>query len=208
MHIDLGALGLKAKYPRLAKLQEDRAKFRARHEKAAAQAQTLQAHIQRARNADIEAEAAAVLLGRKPPEPTHERDARRDHERAVRERDVLARALQSLEEQYGDHLAEHQRELFADVLRARHAVALELAGHAGAALSDYARWADLARVVKDLAPATPTDENAPSQRVTNSFYGLHTVQRGPARGDIEAALGYLVSLGASEAGREGDDAAA
>ncbi len=205
--INLHALNLQSKWPRLAKLLQDRAGFQRRYQKASAQVQTLTAHVPRARAADLDAEAAAVRLGRKPPESTHEADAKRDLERAIRERDVLARTVQAVEEEYGNYLAQHQSALFGDVLQARHAVALGLAEHARAALSDYARWADLAKTVKDLTPSVPVDENAPSQRLTTAFIGVHAAQpSGISRGTVEQVLGYLSDLAPEP--REGEDAAA
>jgi hypothetical protein len=61
--------------------------------------------------------------------------------------------------------------------------------------------------VEDLEPADAPElvvEGAPAQRLTTSFIGLHTAQRGVNRGDIEAALSYLIDLAPEEA----DDAAA
>src|SRR5215210_6982118 len=130
--INLHALGLAAKWPKLAKLQQDRAQFQQRHQKAAAQVGVLTAHISRARNADIDASSKAVRQGRKPPEPTHEPAAKRDLESAVRERAVLARTVQAVEEEYGEFLARHQAQLYADVARAREGVAAKLAEHARA----------------------------------------------------------------------------
>ena len=92
MQVDLRGLGLAAKWPKLLKLEQDRANFRRRYEKAAQQVNTLTAHVPRARAADLDAEAAAVRQGRRPPEPTHEPAAQRDLEDAIRERDLLAMA--------------------------------------------------------------------------------------------------------------------
>jgi len=47
--INLHALGLAAKWPELAKLQQDRANFKQRHQKKAAQEGAITAHIPSAR---------------------------------------------------------------------------------------------------------------------------------------------------------------
>ena len=192
MQIDLHALNLQSKWPKLLKLEQDRHNFKRRLEKASAQVSTARGHVPRARAADIEEASAAVRQGRRPPEPTREPAAKRDLEHAERERDILAGVLQRVEEEYGGFMARYQRELFRDVLGARHAVALELAERARACLANYARWADLAHVVKGLTPAEPVVEGAPAQRLTQSFIGLHTAQRGVNRGDVEATLQHLI----------------
>ncbi len=206
MQVDLQGLGLASKWPKLLKLEGDRANFKRRYERAAQKVNTLTAHVPRARAADLDAEAAAVRQGRRPPESTREADAKRDLEAAIRERDILERTVQAVEEEYGAFMAQHQSALFRDVLRGRDEIGREAAKRAREALSAYSKWADMAPVIKGLTPAAPMDENAPARRTTNSFIGLHTTQRGVNRGDIEAALAYLIGLGAED--QEGDDAAA
>ncbi len=173
---------------------------------------TARAHISRARAADIEEAAAAVRQGRRPPEATREADAKLALERAIRERDVLAGVVQRVEEEYGTFMERHQRELFADVLTARHAIALKLAENARAAMSNFARWADLARTVKDLAPPPSVETGPPGSdepglvRPTNAFVGFHGTQpSGIPRGTVEQVLGHLADMAPEEAG---DDAAA
>ncbi len=205
MQVDLQGLGLASKWPRLLKLQADRHDFRRRLEKSAQQVNVLDNHVARARAADIAA-AAAVRQGRKPPAATHEAKAKQDLEDVRRERDVLSGVVQAVEEEYGNYLAQWQGELFRDVLQARHAVALRVAEHARAALSEYARWADLAKTVRDLTPNVPVDEGAPAQRLTQVVIGVHAAQpSGISRGTVEQVLGHLADLAPEEAG---DDAAA
>ena len=160
-----------------------------------------------ARARDLDAEAAALLEGKKPPEPKHERAAQDALDRAVRNRDVAARAVQALHEKLGAFMGEHQAAVYADVAEARRKVAEELAEHARAALARYARFEDLGYHVKRLRPAEPVDENAPALRLTNVFAGLHiTHSDGPARGDIEAVLSYLAGLAADAEGGAKDAA--
>ena len=204
--IPLEDLGLSEKWPKLAKIQADLGDFQKREQKASAEGATLRGQLPQARARDLDAEAAALLQGKKAPEPRHERAAQDDLDRAVRNRDVASRAVQSLHEKLGAFMAEHQAEVFADVVAARGEVAERLAEHARGALSEYARYEDLGYQVKRLRPAAPVVENSPAQRLTNSFAGLHTTRSdGPAPGDVAAILAYLVGL-ASE-GEGGADAA-
>jgi hypothetical protein len=207
MQVDLQGLGLAAKWPKLHRLQRGLADFRRRQQKAADEAQALRANLPHARERDLVAEANAVRQGKTPPEPTHEPAVEADLKAAERTRDVLARAVQAVHEDLGNHLARHQQDLYQDVLEARRKVAAGLAVHAREALARYGRYEDLARVVKDLRPAEPSNENAPAQRLTTVFANVvHTTQTGPARGDVEQTLSYLAGLGEAEE-EGGSDAA-
>ncbi len=204
--INLHALGLAARWPKLTRLQADRHDFRRRLEKSAQQVNTARAHVPRARSADVDEAAAAVRAGRRPPEPKREADAKLALDRAERDREILSGVCQRIEEEYGEFQAQHQSELFRDVLRSRHGIARELAEHARAAQASYGRWADLARAVRDLTPAEPFDENAPAQRLTTAFVGVHTTQpSGISRGTVEQVLAYLADLAPAE--DASDDAA-
>ena len=206
-NIPLKALGLEARWPKLAALLDDFAKFEARHQKAAAQAETLRVRLPQARAANLDAAAKAILEHKKPPDATHEPTVQRDLEVAVREREVLARAVQGMHEKLGAFMAEHQPALYSDVEAARRKIAAEMAEHARATLSSYSRHENLGRVVKRLRPAAPMDENRPAQPMTSFVIGVHGAgPAGPAGGEIEGILSYLISLGAES--QEGDDAAA
>jgi hypothetical protein len=210
MQIDLRGLGLAQKWPRLTALQGEVADLEQRLHKARGAAHAAQNELPHARERDIELEARALRSGKKLPAPEHGPRVEARRQDAERQAERLARALQAAREEYGEHLAAAQAELYRDVLGARDAVAREAAEAAEVTRRAYSRYEALARTVRDLTPAPPTDEYAPSQRITNSFYGLHTRQLGPARGDIEQALGYLISLPPSEAESQeaGGDAAA
>jgi hypothetical protein len=114
----------------------------------------------------------------------------------------MARALQSAQEDLSNFLARHQAELYQDVLEARHKIAKELSKDAQAALSGFARWADLYYPLRDLTPAAPVQEGAEAQKLTQTIVGIQTTRSsGPDRGEVESLLQYLIGLG-------GDDAAA
>lgn len=195
--VPLRDLGLSEKWPKLDSIQADLADFQRREQKASAEVSTLRAQLPQARARDLDAEAAAVRRGRKPPTPTHEPGVQRDLDRATRERDVLARTIQAVHEEIGAFMAEHQAAVYADVVEARHKVAEQLAEHARATLSHYARFEDLGQHCKRLRPVEPVVEGLPAARLTNSFAGMvHTTQTdAPPRGHVESVLAYLTSLG-------------
>ena len=81
-NLPLEQLGLAEKWPKLSRLRADLARFEAHHRKAVAEAARLEALLPQARGQDIDAEAAAVRRGKRPPEPAHEPEVRRELERA------------------------------------------------------------------------------------------------------------------------------
>ncbi len=197
--IPLKELGLESRWPELARLQEDLAKFQRRQQEAAARATTLEQQLPAMRARDIQAEVEALRKERKRPEPRHEPRAREELEAAERERDVAARVVQSLHEEIGAFMAEHQPAVYQDVLAARDDIGRQVAEHARAALAAYSRFEDLGRTLKQVRPAEPVPEDMPARRLTNAFAGVIGTQSvGPARGEVEAMLAYLMGLAPAE----------
>ena len=204
----LQALGLESKWPRLARLQSEIAGLEQRNREVDVEANRLRAALGPARERDLDLEAKAVRAGGKVPEPKSEREVRTKLERAERDLAVMGRALQAAQTDLGTFLAQHQGALYEDVAQARAEIAAKVAESARVALADYVRYEDLFYTAKALQPPPqPVDSNAPAQRLTQAFIGIHTTRSsGPARGDVEEALRYLVSL-ATGPGQGGEDEA-
>src|SRR5215207_8728003 len=183
MNVDLRVLNLQSKYPRLSALQDEVADLERRLHKARGAAHQAQQQLPHAKERDLTEAGQAIRAGKKVPDPEHEPRLEAQRQDAERQAERLARALQEAREDYGNLLAVNQAALHRDVLGARDAVAREAAEAAEVARRAYSRYEDLGRTVRDLTPATPVDENARMQRLTNSFAGIHTVQRGIQRGD-------------------------
>lgn len=208
--LDLRSLGLEQKYPRLTRLTTEVADLEQRLHKARAAQNLAQNRLPAARERDILAEAKAMRGGKRMPAPEEEPRVRAELEEAERQADRLAVALQSAREEHGEHLAAAQSDLYHDVRRARGAIAREGAEGAQVAQRAFARYSDLTYQLKALAPAEVLDENAPAQRLTNSFGGVITTARhaGPDRGTVEGVLSYIASLAPPEEPEDvGDDAA-
>jgi hypothetical protein len=211
MDINLKALGLEKQWPGLARLQAEIAGLEQRSGQADVNTQQLQAQLVLAREQDLGASAKAVRADKKPPAAKCEVEVQRKLDQASRERDVLARALESARSDYGTFLQEHRSELYHDVAVQRQGLAASIAASARAALVDFSQHEDLHYVLKELQPpVAPVESSEPAQRLTQVVIGLQTTRSsGPARGDVEAMLSYLIGLAASQAspGEGNSDAA-
>jgi len=218
--VPLRALNLESKWPKLAALQDEIASLEKRLHRARGAVHVAQGQLGPARERDLTDAGRAIRARKAVPEPEHEPKVKAELEAAQRMAEQVSRALQAAREDYGNFLAIHQSALYGDVLEARDQIGREVAQAAQEAQRSYSRYADMHHVIKGLTPPPPVVETGPPgsedprvvRPVTNSFLGVHTTQAsGPARGDIEAALGYLASLAPSEdpaAEESGDDAAA
>ncbi len=212
-NIPLKSLGLEKRWPQLRKLQDEIADLEKRLHRARGAAHQAQGQLGPARERDLTDAGRAIRSGKAVPEPEHEPKVQAELEAADRMAEQVARALQAAREDFGHYLAAHQSALYQDVLEAHNRIGREVAQAAQEAQRSYSRYEDMRRTLKDLAPPPPSIETGPPGsdergvvRTTNSFIGMFRAQTGPQRGEIEAALSYLVSLGAED--QEGDDAAA
>ncbi len=203
--IPLETLNLKSKWPRLAELQQEVVSLERQVERSTAEVQRLEGELVGARNKDLADGARAIRASRTAPSSTAEPKVQKKLDAAKRNRDVLAKALEDARSDLGALRAKHQHALFEDVRQARQKIAAEVAEAAARALQGFSRYSDLHYLLKDLAPPPPaTDEQAPAQRLTQTFVGLHTTTSdGPARGEVEGVLQYLISLAPDEAQGEG-----
>jgi hypothetical protein len=208
MNINLKALGLEKKWPRLATLQAEIADLEKHTRQAEMEVDARRAAIQPAREQDLDAAAKAVRSGAKSPKTSNEDEARGRLQVAERNHAVMTRALENARTDYGAYLQKHRAPLFADVAQQRQEIAREAATAARVALAAYSRFEDLHYVLKGLEPpVVAADHNAPAQRLTTSVLGIKTTgPTGPDRGQVEQMLAYVASLG--QDATEGDDDAA
>lgn len=198
--IPLKTLGLEKRWPRLSELGDEVAGLEKRLQESAAEVQRLQGQIGPAREKDLDLEAKALRADKKPPAPRHEPEIKGKLQGAERDRDVLARALESARADLGAFLERHRAELFEDIAAARGEIASRIAESARAALVAFAKHEDLHYVLKRLRPPVPENRENEPARSTTAFLGFGTTQQasGPARGEVEQILAYLVSLQAGE----------
>jgi hypothetical protein len=163
----------------------------------------------------LNAEAVALNRGRKVPNAT-EPALREQSEGAARDLEVLQRRLALAVAERGRYLSEHHGELL-DLLSGAHAAegqrVAAAAGEALSALLAYHKAEDDARNLQRLHPA-PQEENWGSPESTSVVWGALTTRNyagGPQRGDLEATLQYLISMGAPTivegGGEDAEDAA-
>lgn len=203
----LEALGLSKRWPKLRQHLEEVASFERHRLQAESKVGTLRAQLPAAHEKDLDAEAQAVRAGKGIPLPEAEPKLQAELDVATRESVVMARAAESARADLDRFMQQHQQQLFEDVAEARSQIASKAATAASEALAAYGKYEDLKYLVRSLQPppAQP-DHNAPAARLTQSIVGVATTRGGgPSRGDVEAMLSYLISLGASP--EEGENAA-
>jgi hypothetical protein len=201
--------------PELQKLETTVTDLERKHAESQARVQALALKVQQAREDDLNREAHALNAGRKPPNAT-EPGLREQLDGATRGAEVLGRRLALAVAERGRFLSEHQGEILAH-LEAAHATEGERVAAAAeaalTALTAYHRAEDDARNLQRLHPA-PQEENWGSPESTSVVWGALTTRNyagGPQRGDLEATLQYLISMGAGTVveggGEDAEDAA-
>jgi hypothetical protein len=206
------------KLPELKKLESTVAALERKNGESQARVQALAVKTAQALEDDLNREAAALNSGRKPPNAT-EPGLREQLDGAGRDAEVLARRLALAKGDRARYLSEHHGEILAH-LGAAHAAEGErvaaAASEALAALAAYHGAEDAARNLQRLHPA-PAPENVGGPQNSVTVWGALTTRNyagGPQRGDLEATLQYLISLGAptvieggAEEGEDDEDAA-
>ena len=194
--IPLQDLGLEKRWPRLDKLQDELVGLEQHRQRAEEQASLLQNGLASARERDLSAAAEAVRGGGDLPGNTHEEAIVAELERSRRDAVIYQRAVSAVMSDIGQLRSKHQAELFADVVGERQKIAKQIADAARVASSGFARFSDLERLVRTLEPLEPVEESdEPPQNVTRILSFAASNQRAPERGDVEATLSYLASLG-------------
>jgi hypothetical protein len=188
------------KLPELAKLESTVSDLERKHGESQARVQSLALRAAQAREADLNAEAVALNASRKPPNPTEPRLAEQLAD-AGRDAEVLERRLRLAETDRALYLSEHHKEILSLLSQAHgeHGERVAAAAtQALAALLDYHRSEDAARDLQRLHPAPAAENTGGPESVSVVFGHVNTrnFTGGPQRGDLEATLRYLISLGA------------
>ncbi len=195
--VPLERFGIHKKWRRLDKLQREAEGLIDRYQEAAAKVAELEQGRQDARDKDLDASATALRSGAEAPEPEHEAALDKELAGAVRTRDALQRAVEGAMADVTSYRLEHVSTLQQDITAALDAKAQELAEHARAAAALYAEVEDGRLEARRLVPVQSAPENTSGPQDTTVLLGPMTTRTvsGPARGDIEAILSYLASLG-------------
>jgi hypothetical protein len=199
--------------PELQKIEQTVSDLERKHAEAQARVQALTRKAHEAREHDLNAEAAALNAGRRPPKPTEPR-LREQLDGAGRDLEVLERRLALAQSDRARYLSEHQGEilgLLEDAHAAHGARVAAAASEALEALEARHKTEDDARNLQRLHPA-PAPENVGAPEGVAVVWGNLTAQNtgGPRRGDLESVLRVLISMGgATVVGRVegGEDAA-
>jgi hypothetical protein len=186
--------------PELQKIEATVSDLERKHGQATARVEGLALRTAQAREHDLNAEAAALNAGRKPPNAS-EPGLREQSEGAARDAEVLARRLALAVADRGRYLSDNHATILR-LLEAAHAAegqrVAAAASEALAALLAYHGAEDAARNLQRLHPA-PQEENWGSPESTSVVWGALTTRNftgGPQRGNLESTLQYLISLGA------------
>ncbi len=195
--VPLERFGLKTKWKKLDKLQQEAEGLITRYQEAAAKVEVLEQGRQAARDRDLDAHADALRSGGEAPEPEHEAALDQDLAGAIRTRDALQRAVEGAMVDVTSYRLEHAFALQEDISAALDAKARKLAEYASVAAALYAEVEDGRLEARRLVPKQAAPENTSGPQDTTVLLGPMTTRTvsGPARGDIEAALSYLASLG-------------
>jgi len=201
------------KVPELRELQESISALEQDHANAQARVQALAHKTAQAREDDLNREAAALNAGTRPPKPQEPR-LREQLDNAERDLEILTRRRALAQSDRSRYLQENHERLALLLEEARRAEAARVATGAGQTLEwllSYFEAEDNLRTLSRLNPPFQSENSGDPESHTTVWGTINTrnVTGGPRRGDLEAALRYLVSLGpASEVGPTEDESAA
>jgi hypothetical protein len=192
--LDLERYGIADKWPKLGAMRQEVADLEARRGEAEAAVVAAREAIRAAQERDTEAAAKAIRAGKSVPEGKHERKALAALEDAQRNLAAYTRAATDAQSDLARFIAKHRAAIRANVLGALRDKAQRLHEHATEAAQLYATIADSGCDLKDLTPPPPSDEPVGTGQNMMSIISITRQSIGPNRGDVEAALSYLVSL--------------
>jgi hypothetical protein len=189
----------------VADLEQERTEALGRH------AQLVQ-EVAAVREDDLNREAAALNASKKRPKPK-EPQLRSQLEGAQRELEVLERRLALAQADRARFIQSNHERLAGLLAEAQEAEGARVAEGASQVLADLLRYfkaEDDIRALRRLVPA-PAEENTGIPERTTAVWGNLTTRNitgGPPRGDLEATLRYLESLGgATVVGEDAEGAA-
>jgi hypothetical protein len=194
--VPLVAYGLAAKYPKLAKLQDEVFGLEKRRIAGEVAMTMARNSIGQAKERDAEAAARALRNGKEMPPPKHEEEAKAALEGAERTLAALTKATADAAQELEAFKAKHRASLLADYMAARRENAAEMARLAPELSSRYGRDFALADIVKKLTPPPEAVESFDAPRNTTSVIGIQTMETvaGVPRGTVEQVLGHLGGL--------------
>jgi hypothetical protein len=189
----------------VADLERERTEAQGRH------AQLVQ-EVAAVREDDLNLEAAALNEGRKVPKP-REPALRSQLEGVERALEVLERRLALAQADRARFIQSNHERLAALLMEAQASEGERVAEGASQVLADLLRYfkaEDDIRALGRLVPAPAEENTGAPERVTAVWGSLTTrnITGGPARGDLEATLRYLESLGETTVVGEGAEGAA
>jgi chromosome segregation ATPase len=152
-----------------------------------------------AREDDLNSEAAALNASKKPPKPK-EPELRSQLEGVQRELEVLERRLALAQADRARFIQSNHERLAALLMEAQASKGERVAEGATRVLENllvYFKAEDDIRALGRLVPAPVEEYTGAPERVTAVWGSLTTrnITGGPPRGDLEATLRYLISLG-------------
>jgi hypothetical protein len=203
--VPLSRFGLEKRWKKLAALQDEAQDLIDRYQEALAKVAALEQGREDARDKDLTAQAAALRRSSHDelPGPEHELALDKDLEGARRSMQALQRATEGAIADVNAYRAKHAASLAADIQEALSARASTLAEHARQAAAIYAEVEDGKALAQRFGPPPPpAQENTGEAQDTTVLIGpmsTGTVAGGPPRGEVEAVLAHLASLG-SESG--------
>jgi hypothetical protein len=176
----------------VADLEQERTEALGRHAQLVQEAAT-------AREDDLNREAAALNASKKPPKPK-EPALRSQLEGAQRRLEVLERRLALAQADRARFIQSNHERLAALLMEAQASEGARVAEGASQVLADLLRYfkaEDDIRALGRLVPAPVEENTGAPERVTAVWGSLTTrnITGGPARGDLEGTLRYLISLG-------------
>jgi hypothetical protein len=211
---------IRGEIPELDKLERKVEDLEAERMVAENKVFTLRQRVAEAHDDDVSRTAHALNNGRQPPKPK-EPQIREQLQHAEREHEILERRVQFAESERARFVAGHVEEIMGALQGAHTAEGEKIAQAAREALEALGRYhalEDEARQLQRLAPSGEWREWEPGEVVAGqsvtTFLGPLRSDRvdmnsPTARGNLEAVLQYLVSLGTvTEVGPVEDEGAA
>jgi hypothetical protein len=176
----------------VATLEQERTEAQGRHAQLVQEAAT-------AREDDLNREAAALNAGKRTPKPK-EPALRSQLEGVERELEVLERRLALAQADRARFIQSNHERLAALLMEAQASGGERVAEGAARVLENllvYFKAEDDIRALRRLVPAPVEENTGAPERVTAVWGSLTTrnITGGPARGDLEGTLRYLISLG-------------